>query len=233
MPPFQLPRWSYRLLSDEREARLYLERAASSPRVAFDIETSQILPFGGRIAGVSFGFHDQDLGGINCCYIPLYHVASDLVSEDWFHDNVVEFLVNPPGSTNHNPERVLIAHNAGFEWAWFRHLYGVDLDIGSDTMLVAYVDDGNRSSRDDPRSVGLKELSKELYGHDAIRFEDVCGRGKKQKSITQVPATEVVEYGSQDSWLSWAIDRTSTSRLDAGHPTFSKLSTRCGSASRP
>jgi DNA polymerase I len=223
MPPFQLPRWSYRLLSDEREARLYLERAASSPRVAFDIETSQILPFGGRIAGISFGFYDQDLGGVNCCYIPLYHVASDLVSEDWFHDNVVAFLVNSRGSENHNPDRVLIAHNAGFEWAWFRHLYDVDLDIGSDTMLVAFVDDGNRSSRDDPRSVGLKELSKELYGHEPIKFEDVCGRGKKQKPITQVPATEVVEYGSQDSWLSWAIDRDLHEQARVKSPAIFKV----------
>lgn len=207
-------------MSDPVQAQAYLREAAKSDVVAFDIETNQILPFGGRIAGVSFGYwHPRD-NLVDCAYIPLFHITSDCVSDDWFRDHVLGFLT---GGELYQGERTLIAHNAAFEWMWFHVLYGVDLNIGIDSMILAYVQDGNRAGRDDPRSLALKELADELFGHKAIKFEDVCGRGKKQKPITMIPAVDVVEYGCQDSWLAWALDRELRAEAQAIAPIIYKM----------
>src|SRR5690606_19610571 len=70
---------------------------------------------------------------------------------------------------------------------------GVELrGVAFDTMIAAYVLDPGR------REYGLDALALQFLDHRTITYEELCGKGKDQVSIAEVPIERVVEYACED-----------------------------------
>ena len=59
-------------------------------------------------------------------------------------------------------------------------------------MIAAYVLDPGR------REYGLDALALQFLDHRTITYEELCGKGKDQVSIAEVPIERVVEYACED-----------------------------------
>ena len=60
--------------------------------------------------------------------------------------------------------------------------------LETDTMIASYLVDANRSSHP------LEELALEHTGYKALTEEDVCGRGAKSISFSQIPVQAALDY---------------------------------------
>ncbi|HUV38910.1 MAG TPA: DNA polymerase I, partial [Planctomycetota bacterium] len=72
--------------------------------------------------------------------------------------------------------------------------YDIELaGIDFDTMLASYILNPGK------RRHNLDDLAVETLGHRMIPITDLIGKGKKQKSMTEVPAARVAEYSCEDA----------------------------------
>ena len=74
--------------------------------------------------------------------------------------------------------------------------HGVALQgLETDTMIASYLVDANRSSHP------LEDLALEHTGYKALTEEDVCGRGAKSLSFSQIPVQAALDYAGERSDL--------------------------------
>jgi DNA polymerase I len=67
--------------------------------------------------------------------------------------------------------------------------------LETDTMIASYLVDANRSSHP------LEDLALEHTGYKALTEEEVCGRGAKSLSLSQIPVQAALDYGGERSDL--------------------------------
>jgi DNA polymerase-1 len=88
-----------------------------------------------------------------------------------------------------------IGHDLKFD-AILLERHGVVMrGLETDTMIASYLVDANRSSHP------LEELALEHTGYKALTEEDVCGRGAKSVSFSQIPVQAALDYGGERSDL--------------------------------
>ena len=95
-----------------------------------------------------------------------------------------------------------VGHDLKFD-AIVLERHGVALrGIETDTMLASYLLDATRSSHP------LEELALEHAGYKALREEDVCGRGAKAISFSQIPMETALDYAGERSDLALQVSAT-------------------------
>ena len=67
--------------------------------------------------------------------------------------------------------------------------------LETDTMIASYLVDANRSSHP------IEDLALEHTGYKALTEEDVCGRGAKSVSFSQIPVQAALDYAGERSDL--------------------------------
>ncbi|MCB1953969.1 MAG: DNA polymerase I, partial [Rhodocyclaceae bacterium] len=71
--------------------------------------------------------------------------------------------------------------------------YGVRLAPFDDTMLISYALDCGKGGH------GMDELSKRWLDHDTVKFSDVAGSGKNQKTFDEVDIKSATKYAAEDA----------------------------------
>ena len=90
-----------------------------------------------------------------------------------------------------DPAILKIGHDLKFD-AIVLARHGVDLRaIETDTMLASYLVDATRSAHP------LEELALEHAGYKALREEDLCGRGAKAISFSDVPLERMLDFAGE------------------------------------
>jgi DNA polymerase-1 len=88
-----------------------------------------------------------------------------------------------------------IGHDLKFD-AILLARHGVAMQgLETDTMIASYLVDANRSSHP------LEELALEHAGYKALTEEDVCGRGAKAVSFSQIPLQAALDFAGERSDL--------------------------------
>lgn len=161
-----------------REEQLALQETLRvSGVIAFDTETDGL---GGRISpliGMSFAAHVDSK--INAWYVPT-DPESILLWKDFLEDSAIQ-------KTGHNLKydmEVLVQSGI--------HLKGVVCD----TMLASYL------LHPGTRNYGMDDLAEEHLGYTPIPITDLIGSGKEQKSMREVPLTELARYAAEDADVS-------------------------------
>lgn len=91
-----------------------------------------------------------------------------------------------------DPDVVKMGHNLKFESTTFRH-HGVHFQgLLFDTMVTSYVLNPDRRH-------ALKSLVYEVLGHRMKEITELIGKGKSQKSFTEVPVDEAASYSACDA----------------------------------
>jgi DNA polymerase-1 len=92
-----------------------------------------------------------------------------------------------------------IGHDLKFD-AILLARFGVAMQgLDTDTMIASYLVDANRSSHP------IEDLALEHTGYKALTDEDVCGRGAKSVSFSQIPVQAALDYAGERSDLAFQL----------------------------
>ena len=160
-----------------------IEELKTADLVAFDTETTSLDSMQAELVGLSFCTEPG-----RACYIPLGHDypgAADQLDRDEVLARLKPVLedldIRKVGQHIKYDMNVL-------------SLYGVRVrGVAFDTMLESYVFNST-GSRHDMDSLALKYL-----GMKTTKFEDICGKGAKQISFSQVEIETASQYAAEDA----------------------------------
>lgn len=145
--------------------------------VAFDTETDGL---GGRLSpiiGMSFAVHMGDT--IQAWYVPV-DSQTVMLWKDFFGDESIK-------KTGHNMKYDMeVLAQSGI------HVKGIVFD----SMLASYL------LKPGTRSYGMDYLAEVYLGYTPIPITDLIGSGKMQKSMRDVPITELARYACEDADVS-------------------------------
>ncbi len=170
---------TYHLVDTPEKRAALIEKLAQQKAFCFDTETTGLNPRTCELLGLAFSFQPH-----TGYYAPM--------PEDPDKNKAVleEFR-----GILENPDTKKIGHNLKFDlsvllWQGIRVLGPV-----FDTMLAAYV------TAPEMRR-GMDALSLALLGYEPIKIESLIGekeKGKKQKTLREVPLDKVAEYAAEDA----------------------------------
>ena len=173
----------YDLVRDEAALEEWVQRARAAPLLAVDLETSALDPIDCEIAGYALA----DAEG-RAAYIPVGHRPSLEDSADQLDPGVVCDALRP---VLEDPSVPKVLHNAKFDIKVLAR-HGIRLrGLAHDTMLVAYLLSESQ--------IGLKALASSRLGVEMTPIEALIGKGRKQKSMLDVPAAEAGPYAAADA----------------------------------
>ena len=124
---------------------LLRDKLAGSDVITIDIETSSLEPREGFIVGIGLGVEGL------VAYIPIAHALPE--DGTLLPDQLSLFEVV---NTLDLKSKKFIAHNAKFEFAWFKFHAGINLEFDWDTLLAAKLLQPNMAA--DLENVAIREL---------------------------------------------------------------------------
>ena len=193
-----MPPVSYETLLDRPALDRWLDKLASSERVAIDTETTSLEPLAARLVGISFAV---DTG--EACYLPLAHHYAGAPAQLPL-DEVLGRL--KPWLESARPQKV------GQHLKYDRHVFanhGIRLaGIVDDTLLESYV-----LESDKPHDLGA--LAARHLGLQSISYDEVTGKGANRISFAQVSIERATEYSGEDADLTLRVHRALAPELAA------------------
>ena len=166
----------YRMVDNEADLQSLVEAMKESGRFAFDTETSGLNAMEASLVGMSFSAH-KGTGA----YVPVNPNSWDAI---WA---VVKPLLE-------NPQLTIVGQNLKYDGKIMAR-HGIDLTQAQleDTMVAHYL-----LEPDQPH--GMDALAQAYLGYQCIPITDLIGKkGKNQKSMSDIPPSEVVNYACEDA----------------------------------
>src|SRR5690606_36190249 len=90
---------------------------------------------------------------------------------------------------------------------------GIEVAPVDDTMIISFALDAGRSPEGIGGGHGMDELSQRHLGHTTLTYKDICGTGRKQIPIGEVPLDKATEYAGEDADLTWRLHKVLKPRL--------------------
>jgi len=171
----------YKILTHKDELIMLRDSIVSKGLFAFDIESTSENPISAEIVGISICTEPS-----LAYYIPLGHKeGSRNVELDVFKSIFCTIYEDP------NIKKV--GHNIKYDVEVLSN-YGINVNgIYFDTMVASYL------VNPEHRQHNLAFLSQHYLNRKKILYEEVVGKGKDQKNMSQVPVETVAKYCCEDS----------------------------------
>ena len=97
-----------------------------------------------------------------------------------------------------NAESRKIAHNYKFDYLILKRAgFTIKGDI-FDTMVAAYLIDANQRLK-------MDSLAKKYLNYEPVPIESLIGKGKKQKSMADIPYKEILNYACEDADITYRL----------------------------
>lgn len=198
----------YTLILDEKAFQNFLTQLTEAKTWAFDTETTSLDVMQAALVGLSFA-----IKGEKPVYIPVAHDyvgAPKQLNRNWVLQQLKPVFADP--------KQLKIGHNLKYDMGVLAN-YGIQLQgISFDTMLESYLLDSasNSHSLD---SAAIKHLD-----HKTIRFEEIAGKGAKQKTFNQIDIQQAGPYAAEDADIALRLHEALKPQLNA-LPGLSKVFT--------
>ncbi|MGC9457536.1 MAG: DNA polymerase I [Halothiobacillaceae bacterium] len=187
----------YEIVTDMERFEQWLSRLKEASLFAFDTETDGLDYLTARIVGVSFSVTPGE-----AAYLPLAHEDPD-VPEQLDRDRVLSALA----PLLEDPGQAKLLQNAKFD----RHIlenHGIALGgLRHDTMLESYVLDSVATRHD------MDSLAEHYLSTRVTSFEDIAGKGARQKTFDQVPVAQAGPYAAEDADITLRLHHALWPRL--------------------
>jgi DNA polymerase I len=199
------PPGDYETIFDEAGLRRFIAAAQIRGLVAVDTETDSLDSLTAALVGVSLAVE-----GAGACYIPLGHGAKGLALDDAQTRKQLpaEKALKLLKPLLEDPAVLKIGHNIKFD----AHVFGrrgIDVAPFDDTMLISYALDCGAGGH------GMDELAGRILQHETIKFADVVGTGKNQKTFDEVPIDKATAYAAEDADVTLRLWKALKPRLAA------------------
>jgi len=173
----------YELAVTKEEIVAVAKQLENADTICFDTETDSTDPISARLVGISLCAKPEV-----AWYIPV-NVEDALPQEE-----VMELLK----SIFENSESRKIAHNYKFDYLILKRAGFTIRGEIFDTMVAGYLLDANQRLKMD--SLAMKYLN-----YEPVPIESLIGRGKKQKSMADIPYKEIVNYACEDADITYRL----------------------------
>jgi len=177
------PAADYECVLEQARFEGWLQRLRDASEFAIDTETTSIDYMKAELVGISLCLEVGE-----ACYIPLCHRYEDapvqLDKEQVL--NALKPILEDPAVTKIGQNIKYDAHVLIGEGIRMRGL-------GHDTMLESYVFNSTASRHN------MDALAKYYLGHDTIHYEDIAGKGVRQKTFDLIDLDVASDYAAEDA----------------------------------
>jgi DNA polymerase-1 len=195
----------YETVFDETALSRCLAAAHERGVIAVDTETDSLDALTAALVGVSLAVE-----GAGACYIPLSHGAKGLALDDALTSKQMAAdkalkLLKP---LLEDPSVLKVGHNIKFDAHVFAQR-GITVAPFDDTMLISYALDCGAGGH------GMDELAERVLQLKTIKFSEVAGTGKNQKTFDEVPIDKATAYAAEDADVTLRLWKALKPRLAA------------------
>lgn len=167
---------TYTLIDSKQAAADLVKKLEQVTIFALDTETTSLDPLQCELVGMSICWEDG-----KAYYIPAEYA-----------EQFRGMLTNP------NIEK--FGHNIKFDYKVLQHTRNITISpVSYDTMLASYVlNPGSRGN-------GLDALAFTEFGYEMMPYDEMVGKGKNLKLITDVPLRKLAFYAAEDADYTWRL----------------------------
>ena len=187
----------YETILDQKRFDDWLQRILQSDSFAIDTETTDIDYMQAELVGISLCVVPGE-----ACYIPLSHRYANAPRQlDKAHvlEALRPILVDPAYQK--------IGQNIKYD----AHIFfgeGIRMrGMAHDTMLESYVLNSTASRHN------MDALAKFYLEHDTIHYEDIAGKGAKQKTFDLIELEQASDYAAEDADITLQLHQLLSERL--------------------
>ncbi len=157
-------------------------RLANAEILALDTETTSTNQMRAELVGISLAMNKAE-----AFYIPVGHLS---ITDEQLP---IEMVLNALHAPLTEPKLPKVGHNAKYDYVVLAR-YGLRVyPITFDTMIAEWLI--NPSSK----NLGLKNLAWVRLGVKMLEIEELIGKGKNQKAMSEVPISKVAQYAADDA----------------------------------
>ena len=196
-PAADKPPADYHCVLEQDEFDAWLQRLQDAGEFAIDTETTSIDYMLAELVGISLCVKTGE-----ACYIPLAHRYDDAPRQ--LDKSAVLAALKP---ILENPEIGKIGQNIKYD-AHILLREGIRLrGIAHDTMLESYVLNSTASRHN------MDDLAKYYLDRETIHYEDIAGKGAKQKTFDQVELDQASDYAAEDADVTLQLHQVLSAKL--------------------
>lgn len=174
---------NYQTIFTQSELDIWLERLKSSELFAFDTETTSLNYKQARIVGVSFA-----VTPFEAAYIPLAHDYLDAPKQ-----LELESVLNQLKPILEDANQAKVGQHMKYD-AHVLSNHGIKLaGVKFDTQLESYCLNSVATSH------GMDALAQHYLDHQTTAFEDIAGKGVKQKTFNELDIETAAPYAAEDA----------------------------------
>ncbi len=220
-PPLDMnsDKHDYYCITTTKQLDEFAKTLSQAKRFAFDTETTSSDALRAELVGLAFAVTER-----KAYYVPV-NASVDPRAKSDEPDDLFSSANPEPRTSNHttnalplttaltrlrpileNPDIKKIGQNIKYDMLVMKS-YGVEVaGIEFDTMVASYVlrADGQH---------GLDAMAREHLNYKMMSFEELVGKGKSQKHITEVPLEMLSTYSCEDADVTLRIARIQTGKL--------------------
>ncbi|WCN11325.1 DNA polymerase I [Marinomonas mediterranea] len=188
----------YETVLDKSQFNQWLEQLNQAELVAFDTETTSLNYMQAELVGVSVAIEAG-----KAAYIPVahdYEDAPEQLDRDWVLEQLKPWL--------EDEGKAKVGQHLKYD-ANVLNNYDITLrGIKFDTMLESYVFNSTGTRHD------MDSLSSKFLGHSTVKFEDIAGKGAKQKTFNQIDLEQAAFYAAEDADITLRLHQAILPKLE-------------------
>ena len=166
--------------------------------VSVDTETNSLNVNLAKLVGISLSFEEN-----KAFYLPFNHISDN--GEKFKNLNLEECL--PILKNIFEEESIIkVGHNIKYDKIILSKS-GINLAPIEDTMLLSYVLDTGKLRHN------LDDLAKIYFNHETIKYKDVVGTGKKEKTFNEININDAYIYAAEDADITFKLYKILKKRI--------------------
>ncbi len=182
----------YRLITSEKDLKTVAKAIINKKILSVDLETDSLDTMRARIVGFALAW-----GGGEAAYVPVGHRIGGAASGELFEQaapgQLERDLVNETvGGLLADESIRKVGQNLNYDLTILRRLGFEVRGVAFDTMIASYL-------LDPAQGHGLDAMASRELDHTTIKYEDVVGKGARQKNFSEVTPDEARDYACEDA----------------------------------
>ncbi|MFK7995029.1 MAG: DNA polymerase I [Granulosicoccus sp.] len=196
----------YETITSMKVLDRWIAELTAAPLFAFDTETTSLDYMQAEVVGISFS-----LPGGRAAYVPLSHDYEGAPEQLDRQEVLEKFRPLLEGD-----KRNLVGQHIKYDINVLANHNILLVNVAHDTMLESYVLDSTATRHD------MDSLAKKYLNVQTIKFEDVAGKGKAQKTFNQIDVDIASQYAAEDADITLQLHEVLWPKLSS-EPTLGKL----------
>ena len=188
----------YETVLDKDHFAIWLDKIQQAPLFAIDTETTSLNYMAAELVGISLSVEAG-----KAAYIPVahdYEGAPVQLDRDWVLAQLKPIL--------EDAKQAKIGQHLKYDANVLAN-YEIELKgIEFDTMLESYVLNSTASKHN------MDSLAQKFLSHKTMSFEEIAGKGAKQKTFNQIELEQAAFYAAEDADITFRLHQAIWSKLE-------------------